>query len=97
MQETPSTKKTDASSQIIIICTECQKALPAAEFAKAQRKKSKKGKPCFCLGCSEKKMRGGKTPAKSGASSRAPANEVVPRLSLHILEAAYSCVLLSDN
>ena len=75
-----STKKNDGDSQEMIVCAKCKNTLPAGEFAKSQLKKSKKGKPCICLGCSVK-MRGAKIPAKSGASSSA--KQVIPRQSLH--------------
>ena len=83
MQETSLAKNNNGSSQTMIVCTKCKNTLPAGEFAKSQQKKSKKGKPCICLGCSAK-MRGAKIPAKSAASSSA--TQVFRRQSSHIWE-----------
>ena len=47
---------------------QCKKTLEASNFAKAQLKKFKKNRPCFCLQCSRNKG-GGKADIKVGASS----------------------------
>ena len=48
-------KHVTATDVAMITCTKCQKTLPASQFAKAQQKKHKKGKACWCLGCSRGK------------------------------------------
>ena len=61
-------KKRDACLVEMITCSQCKKTLEASNFAKAQLKKFKKNRPCFCVQCSRNK-RGGKADIKVDASS----------------------------